>query len=73
MTERQFSELRRYHETAGSCISDWDAAHPLASLISNGWLAEVVPDCWAITPKGVAAFDAVVAGSSVLSLARGAA
>lgn len=66
MTERQFSELRRYHEAAGSCISDWDSTKPLASLLSNGWLREVVKDCWGITDKGIAAFDAVVAGTAEL-------
>lgn len=70
MTERQFSELRRYHEASGSCISDWDSAKPLASLLSNGWLTEVVPDCWAITAKGIAAFDAVTDGRSSLTAGR---
>lgn len=67
MTERQFNELRRYREAEGSCISDWDSARPLASLISNGWVREVVTDCWGITEKGLAAFDAVLAGDTTLT------
>ncbi len=67
MTERQFNELRRYREAEGSCISDWDGHKPLASLLVNGFLTEVVKDCWSITPKGVAAFDAIVAGSAEMT------
>lgn len=60
MTEREFTELRRYREAEGQCISDWDNAKPLASLRSRGWITEVVADCWGITAKGIAAFDAIV-------------
>jgi hypothetical protein len=70
MTERQFSELRRYREASGTCISDWDSATPLRSLITNSYLREIVKDCWAITDKGITAFDAVVAGTSNLRANR---
>lgn len=66
MTERQFNELRRYREAEGSCISDFSATRPLESLISSGWVTEVVRDCWGITAKGAEAFDAVVQGTSEL-------
>jgi hypothetical protein len=70
MTENQFNELRRYREAEGSCISDWDDHRPLLSLRTNGWLKEVVKDCWGITDKGVAAFDAVIDGSANLTISR---
>lgn len=70
MTERQFNELRRYREAEGSCISDWDGHKPLASLLRNGWLREIIKDCWGITEQGVAAFDAVVDGSAHLTISR---
>lgn len=67
MKEREFGELRRYREAEGSCISDWDFAKPSPVLRRKGWVREIVKDCWAITPAGVAAFDAVVNGTSDLT------
>lgn len=65
MTESQFAELCPYRETEASCIDM--GYRPSASLIRNGWLNEVVAGCWAITEKGRAAFDAVVAGTAALT------
>jgi hypothetical protein len=64
VTDRQFSELRPYVEAEGSCIDMGYA--PLKSLVSRGWLREVVRGCWGITPAGLSAFQAVVDGTAAL-------
>ncbi len=64
MTESEFSELRAYYESAGSCIDM--GYRPPASLIRHGWLREIVRGCWAITPAGASSFQAVVDGRADL-------
>ena len=68
MTEDEFSELRSYVDTSASCIDM--GYRPRASLIRKGWLREVVPGCWQITPTGTSAFDAVVNGKTELKASR---
>lgn len=64
MNEDQFTELRDYAEAADQCIDR--GYRPSASLISKGWLREIVRGCWQITPAGLEAFSAVVNGDADL-------
>lgn len=64
MRESEFSELRSYAEAPDQCIDN--GYRPGTSLIRNGWLREIVPGCWQITPKGLQDFQQVVAGAAAL-------
>lgn len=69
MRDSEFSELRTYAESPDQCIDM--GYRPGASLIRNGWLREIVRGCWQVTPKGTAAFEAIVAGAADLKQDRG--
>ncbi len=64
MRESEFSELRDYAEYPEGCIDM--GYQPSTSLIRKGWLRQIIPGCWQITPAGSEAFAAVIAGTAAL-------